>query len=112
MDLTEGIVGLAIVAATLASYILLRRERNRLRSVSEFRIGHIEALETALVAKALDQQKIVGKQLFDLLLAQQDATAILKDEAARLERELAMAEEQIHVLTPARDEHGRFARSA
>ena len=92
-------------------YSMVSRRRNKLlREAKSIQATQILVLETTLKAtgKALDQQKSVSKSIFDLLLVQIAATDDLKEEKARLERELAMAEEQIHVLTPARDLYGRF----
>ena len=108
MNWAAGIVSAAVLVAVL----IVRREYKLDRLVNEdLSLGHIESLELSLKATgaALDRQKEASKGMFDLLLAQQDATAILKEENARLVRELAMSEEAIHVLTPARDMRGRYS---
>jgi hypothetical protein len=72
---------------------------------------HLEVLADTLksTGEALDRQKAVSKEIMSLFLAQKVETNDAKEECERLERELAMAEECIHVLTPARDDRGRFS---
>ena len=97
-------VPVAFLVVVAASYLRVRKERNRLQGIEDVRFEQLQSTQAAL-----DRQKEVSKGMFDLLLAQQDATAILKEENARLIRELAMSEETIHVLKPARDPRGRYS---